>query len=79
MSEQTSIDQADLQPHEDAARDYRDYGVLTEWDRAAERGRAYAEAALMADPSRKIMVEAIYGKQYCMNRYPRAYKNTRQL
>jgi hypothetical protein len=73
-SDQSNVLQEDLEVHETSAREYRDHGVIPDFDAAAERGRALAESMLILDPSRKKLVESVYGKQYCMNRYPLAYK-----
>lgn len=68
------MDQIDIAPHEDAARRFKDLGQLSEWDKAAERGRKMAEAHLKVDPAQRKMVESIYGIAYCRQRYPEAYK-----
>lgn len=75
--------QSDLVHHEDAARQFRDHDQLTQWDllsdfdRAAERGRRMAAEIIRVDPERRRLVESVYGVPYCKNRYPEAY--TKQL
>ncbi|MGH7182584.1 MAG: hypothetical protein ACREJN_11480 [Nitrospiraceae bacterium] len=70
---------SDLSFHEDAAREFHDHERLTQWDllseydRAAERGRRMAAEIIKVDPERRKLVESVYGVPYCKNRYPEAY------
>lgn len=68
------MDQSDLTPHENAARLFTDHNQLTGYDLAAERGRRIAAEKLRTDPEQRKLVESVYGKQYCHNRYPEAYQ-----
>jgi signal recognition particle subunit SEC65 len=43
---------------------------------ARERGRLLAAQAIANNPEQKKVVEAVYGIQYCRNRYPEAYYST---
>ena len=65
----------DLDPHEAAARAARDKGQFSGWDQAAERGRAMAADMVRTNPEQRRLVESVYGKDYCRNRYPEAYRN----
>lgn len=67
------MNQQEVAPHEAAARAAFDRGALSEWDRAAERGRAMAAEVMRTDPKQRKLVESVYGLKYCKNRYPEAY------
>lgn len=43
---------------------------------ARERSRRGAAMILMENPQKKAEVEAVYGIEYCRQRYPEAYQNT---
>lgn len=68
------MNQAELAPHEEAAREARDLGVTDEWSKAAERGRRLAAENIRVNPAQRKLVEEVYGVAYCHNRYPEAYQ-----
>lgn len=53
--------------------------TLAEWSEAEERGRSLAAAKLASDPAKKAEVEAVYGLEYCRNRYPEAYREESKM
>lgn len=46
---------------------------LEEFRRAAERGRLMAAYNIQVDPEQRDKVEALYGVEFCRNRWPEAY------
>ncbi|MGH7184484.1 MAG: hypothetical protein ACREJN_21270 [Nitrospiraceae bacterium] len=75
-----SPSQEELQPHEDAARAFQDRSKLSGWDqmseydKAAERGRQLAAEMVRTNPEQRKLVESVYGVPYCRNRWPEAYQ-----
>jgi hypothetical protein len=44
-----------------------------EFSRAAEAGRRMAAQQIATNPESRLRVESVYGRTYCMARYPEAY------
>lgn len=70
-----NVPQLQLEPHVAAARAAHDHNRFSQWDEAAERGRRMAAAMIAENPEQRKLVESVYGKAYCRNRYPEAYRN----
>lgn len=44
-----------------------------EWRKMEEAGRMRAAAVMATNPEQRVLVEQIFGVEYCKARYPEAY------